>query len=82
MCLLGVKKGNIYITYITYITYLTERYQFVKMGEHRSECLGIVCGVPQGSVLGPRLFNIYINDIFEVSQLLQIVLFADDTTIF
>uniref|UniRef100_A0A672FVC1 Reverse transcriptase domain-containing protein n=1 Tax=Salarias fasciatus TaxID=181472 RepID=A0A672FVC1_SALFA len=63
-------------------SYLTGRVQFVKMGKHISEQLGIVCGVPQGSVLGPKLFNVYINDIFNVSQSLKLILFADDTTIF
>lgn len=62
--------------------YLSDRKQFVKLGVHSSSCLDIACGVPQGSVLGPKLFIIYINDICKASDILKLVLFADDTNIF
>ncbi len=53
-------------------SYLRDRYQFVKMGEHKSECLNIVCGVPQGSLFGPLLFNMYIHDACKVSAIFVI----------
>lgn len=62
--------------------YLKDRKQFVKLGDYTSDCLDIECGVPQGSVLGPKLFILYINDICKVSEQLKFVFFADDTNIF
>uniref|UniRef100_A0A8C7Y996 Reverse transcriptase domain-containing protein n=1 Tax=Oryzias sinensis TaxID=183150 RepID=A0A8C7Y996_9TELE len=62
-------------------SYLRNRKQFVKVEGACSQCLDIVCGVPQGSVLGPILFILYINDSFQVSKKLRLVLFADDTNV-
>ena len=47
-----------------------------------SEVLKICCGVPQGSVLGPKLFILYVNDICNVSNFFKFILFADDTNMF
>ena len=44
--------------------------------------LMITCGVPQGSVLGPTFFILYINDICQISKLLSLVHFADDINVF
>ena len=60
-------------------SYLSNRTQTTEIGSHISNKLNINCGVPQGSVLGPLLFLLYINDIQYCSNKLQFLLFADDT---
>ena len=66
-----------------FVSYLTNRQQYVYFKSHASKTLTINHGVPQGSVLGPLLFILYINDlpnIFPDKNLLKI--FADDTNLF
>ena len=48
----------------------------------QSSVESVTCGVPQGSILGPLLFLLYVNDISNVSDLLFTTLFADDTNLF
>jgi len=62
-------------------SYLINRFQSVKDGDCFSKAMNIQYGVPQGSVLGPTLFNLYINDIHFFCHDLNIVQFADDTCI-
>ena len=63
-----------------FASYLTDRSQYVEINGISSDPLFILCGVPQGSILGPILFLIYINDLPESSKLFS-SLFADDTTL-
>lgn len=65
------------------ISYLELRRQFVDLNGSYSDPLPVISGVPQGSVLGPLLFLIYINDISTcVNQDVNIRLFADDCSLF
>ena len=63
-------------------SYLTNRKQYVKIGKQKSELRNISCGVPQGSVLGPLLFILYINDLHKACTTGDMRIFADDTTVF
>ena len=62
--------------------YLSSRKQYTLFNSVSSNVSSIKCGVPQGSILGPLLFLIYVNDISNVSPILQYILFADDTNVF
>ena len=63
-------------------SYLTDRTQYVNFnGEESAEHI-LKCGVPQGSILGPLFFIIFVNDMFNVSNVLFNVLYADDTCIY
>ena len=63
-------------------SYLSKRRQFVSVNGSTSDYLEVSCGVPQGSVLGPLLFLIYLNDLPSVSKVLSFYVFSDDTNIF
>ena len=63
-------------------SYLANRYQYVKYNNTPSDMTKMTCGVPQGSILGPLLFLLYINDIASVSNIISSILFADYTTLF
>ena len=63
-------------------SYLSHRKQLVNCNNTYSDLLEVICGVPQGSILGPKLFILYINDICNISKILDFIIFADDTNIF
>ena len=62
-------------------SYLNERQQYVKLQGTESQIKCVNCGVPQGSITGPLLFILYINDMINVSNKIFPILFADDTTV-
>ena len=63
-------------------SYLTNRKQYVVFDGCQSEHVEIYTGVPQGSILDPLFFSIYINDLITISDRLNFLMYADDTTIY
>ena len=86
-CICGARSGWI-ITYCAYgirgvanqwfMSYLTEREQYVEFEGPNSKSVKNECGVPQGSILGPLLYLIYVNIYYSCQG--NILSFADDTT--
>ncbi len=62
--------------------YLSQRNQYVQFNDAKSDLKTMLCGIPQGSILGPILFILYINDLANISDKLKFILFADDTNVF
>ena len=61
---------------------MSERKQYATYNDTKPSVKSIRCGVPHGSILGPLLFLIYINDLVSVCQHTIPILFADDTNLF
>ena len=62
-------------------SYLLNRKQYTQINNIKSNILPITTGVPQGSILGPLLFIIYISDFSQASNMFNFVMYADDTTL-
>ena len=60
---------------------ISNRQQYVEYNDTKSDTCEIVTGVPQGSILGPLLFIIYINDISKATPFFNTIIYADDTTL-
>jgi hypothetical protein len=63
-------------------SYFRNRRQYVAFNGGESSLREITCGVPQGSILGPLFFLLYVNDLVRSSEFFRFVLFADDTNLF
>lgn len=63
-------------------SYLSHRKQAVCIDNFTSELKPVFSGVPQGSILGPLLFNIYLNDISNINPTAKFIIYADDTSVF
>ena len=70
------------MTYKLFESYLNNRHQYVQVGKSKSQSRKVSYGVPQGSVLGPLLFLIFINDLPNCCPSGNTRIFADDTNIF
>ena len=75
-------SNSIYDNSLKWISsYLSNRKQYTHAGALKTSNLDIICGVSQGSILGPLLFIIYVNDLCNVSKIFEPIIFADDTNI-
>ena len=64
-------------------SYFTNRSQFIQINEkEKTGSETINCGVPQGSILGPLLFLLYVKDLKNASNMLETIMFVDDPTYF
>ena len=64
-------------------SYLSNKKQYIQIGENsKTDLKYFTCGVTQGSILGPLLFLVYVNDLSKASCLLDPIMFADNTNLF
>ena len=62
--------------------YLSNRKQFIQINEENPELATITCGVPQGSILRPLMFLLYVNDLKNAINVLDPIIHTDDTNLF
>ena len=65
-----------------FTNYLCNSKQYVSINNVDANMLPVACGVPQGSILCPLLFILFINDITSISKLAELIMFAGDTNLF
>ena len=76
--LYGIKNCNLR----WFESYLLNGKQFITYGDKQTNIETITCGVPQGSILGPLLFLIFVNDPNKVTKYLDPIMYADDINLF
>ena len=74
----GVRGVNLKL----FESYLDNRKQFITYNNNNTSLEKITCGVPQGSILGPLLFLIYVNDLSQASNMSDPIMFTDDVNLF
>ena len=61
---------------------MKDRQQFVSLEHNSTKKVTVTCGLPQGSILGPLLLLLYVNDLHHASNILNPIMFAEDTNLF